>query len=58
MPSIPNYVKFQRGSSAAYQQLTRKDDNTLYFVYEADNQETGKLYLGTQLFLVLVQEIF
>ena len=49
MPSIPNYVKFQRGSIASYQQLTRKDENTLYFVYSNDDQTTGKLYLGSRL---------
>ena len=46
---VPNYVKFQRGSIASYERLTRKDDNTLYFVYTDDDQTTGKLYLGSRL---------
>lgn len=45
----PNYVKFQRGSIESYQRLTHKDDNTLYFIYDTDDQLTGKLYLGTRL---------
>lgn len=45
----PNYVKFQRGSVMSYERLNRKDDNTLYFVYNTDDQLTGKLYLGTRL---------
>lgn len=48
MPN-PNYVKFQRGSIASYERLTKKDDNTLYFVYTDDDQTTGKLYLGSRL---------
>ena len=45
-----NYVKFQRGSQAAYDrlvELNRVDDNTLYFIYAGDND--GKLYLGDRL---------
>lgn len=47
-----NYVKFQRGSQAAYDLLvknSRIDDNTLYFIYPEDNSTVGKLYLGTRL---------
>lgn len=42
------YVKFMRGSVAAYNKLTQKDDDTLYFLSDKDNQE-GYLYLGTKL---------
>ena len=47
--AIPNYVKFQRGSASSYQNLVKKDDNTLYFVYNNDDQTKGSLYLGTRL---------
>lgn len=42
-----NYVKFLRGTPAAYQQAT-KDPDTLYFISE-DNATQGVLYLGTKL---------
>lgn len=42
------YVKFMRGSVAAYNKLTQKDDDTLYFLSDKDTQE-GYLYLGTKL---------
>ena len=44
-----NYVKFMRGTQALYNSLTTKDNDTLYFVYESDNAEKGKLYLGNKL---------
>jgi hypothetical protein len=49
-----NYVKFQRGSQAAYDALLkagRIDDNTLYFIYPSseDTGSVGKLYLGERL---------
>lgn len=47
-----NYVKFQRGSQAAYDKLVtdkRVDDNTLYFIYPEGNSTVGKLYLGSRL---------
>lgn len=43
-----NYVRFQRGTLAAYQALLEKgliDDNTLYFIY-ADDSSAGSLYMG------------
>lgn len=43
-----NYVKFLRGTPAAYEQLTPKDDDTLYFVCER-NADHGVLYLGEKL---------
>ena len=47
--ALPNYVKFQRGTFTAYNRLRRKDDNTLYFVYESPNSLIGSLYLGDKL---------
>ena len=47
-----DYVKFQRGSQAAYDKLlqaNRVNDSTLYFIYSEDNREIGKLYLGARL---------
>jgi hypothetical protein len=49
-----NFVKFQRGSQAAYDLLVKNgriDDNTLYFIYPAsgDTGSVGKLYLGSRL---------
>ena len=46
---LPNYVKFQRGSLTAYNRLSQKDENTLYFVYESPSSSTGSLYLGDKL---------
>ena len=44
------YIKFQRGSLAAYQALTSYDDNTLYFVTpESGEGAVGRLYLGDKL---------
>ena len=47
--ALPNYVKFQRGTLLAYNRLSQKDENTLYFVYESPNAATGSLYLGDKL---------
>lgn len=47
-----NYVRFQRGSIAAYNTLLasdRIDDNTLYFIYADEAANTGQLYMGTRL---------
>ena len=41
------YVKFLRGTPAAYAAITKNDD-TLYFISE-DNAASGKLYLGNKL---------
>lgn len=47
---MPNFVKFQRGSATAYANLQRKDNDTLYFVYDSTNPSAGGLlYLGTVL---------
>lgn len=45
---LANYVKFQRGSKSAYENLgTRADADTLYFISDADSA-TWDLYLGTK----------
>lgn len=43
-----NYVKFLRGTPSAFQKLTNKDANTLYFISETDGKY-GSLYLGDKL---------
>lgn len=47
--ALPNYVKFQRGTLVAYNRLATKDENTLYFIYDANDSTKGTLYLGTRL---------
>lgn len=42
------YVKFIRGTQAAFNALTVKDSNALYFISE-DGASTGSLYLGSKL---------
>lgn len=44
-----NYVKFMRGTQALYNSLVTKDQDTLYFVYNAVSDDHGKLYLGNKL---------
>lgn len=47
-----NFVKFLRGSQAAYDRLSNPDINTLYFIYDENSTEenpSGKLYLGRYL---------
>ena len=46
---MANYVKFQRGSEQAYQNLAIKNQDTLYFVYNGNDATTAKLYLGERL---------
>lgn len=45
---ISNYVKFKRGTPEAFEKLTSKDSDTLYFIYEED-ELSGELYLGSKL---------
>lgn len=47
--ALPSYVKFQRGSLASYNRLSRKDADTLYFIYDENDESKGRLYLGTRL---------
>lgn len=47
-----NYVKFVRGTKTAWETLKLQNqvfDDTLYFIYEAKDSNTGLLYLGTKL---------
>ena len=43
-----DYVKFIRGTQAAFTALPQKDSNTLYFISE-EGATTGQLYLGSKL---------
>ncbi len=43
------YVRFMRGSQDAYNALEKRDDNTLYFVYDPANIKAGALYMGDRL---------
>ena len=43
-----NYVKFLRGTPAAWQSIETKDSDTLYFIAE-DGANRGELYLGNKL---------
>ena len=43
------FVKFSRGLLQTYNNLSRKDPDTLYLVYENENSASGSLYLGTKL---------
>lgn len=43
------YVRFQRGTQAAYDALTNKDENTLYFIYDPTNSGVGALYMGNRI---------
>ena len=43
-----NYVKFLRGTPAAWEGLLEKNSDTLYFICET-NATKGKLYLGEKL---------
>ena len=48
MALLPNnYVKFIRGTTAAFDKLDIKDKDTLYFI--SDNETSGQLYLGSKL---------
>lgn len=47
-----NYVRFQRGTRAAYEALKNignLDDNTLYFIYPDNNNAVGELYMGSRI---------
>ena len=47
--ALPNFVKFQRGSITAYNALLVKDQDTLYFINDANDATKGSLYLGERL---------
>lgn len=47
-----NYVRFQRGTQAAYNNLKsmgRLNEYTLYFIYDPNDQTIGRLYIGSRL---------
>lgn len=47
-----NYVRFQRGTRAAYEALKtsqKLNENTLYFIYPDDNNNVGELYMGSRI---------
>ena len=49
---MANYVRFQRGTQEAYnnlKSLNRLNDSTLYFIYDKDNVSVGSLYMGSRL---------
>jgi hypothetical protein len=48
MATVPNYVRFTRGTPTAYENLQHKDPDTLYFISEND-ADRGILYLGTKI---------
>lgn len=45
---MAGYVKFLRGTQAAFDRVTTKDNDTLYFIYSADDASKGSLYLGNK----------
>ena len=50
--NVPNYVKFMRGTKAAYEALkaaNRVSNDILYFIYESEGSSKGELYLGSKL---------
>lgn len=44
-----DYVKFVRGSKAAFDAFQNKANDTLYFIYETDDTNKGYLYIGSRL---------
>jgi len=50
MPNaLPGYVKFLRGTKIAFDKIITKDNDTLYFIYDSEDQTKGSLYLGDKL---------
>ena len=50
MPNaLPGYVSFLRGTKAAFDKIEIKDIDTLYFIYDSEDQTKGSLYLGNKL---------
>lgn len=50
MPNaLPGYVRFLRGTKAAFDKIFQKDNDTLYFIYDSEDQTKGSLYLGNKL---------
>lgn len=53
---MANYVKFFRGTPEAFEKLTSKNSDTLYFISSTDSSE-GSLYLGDKLIIGGVSSI-
>lgn len=50
MPNVlPGYVRFLRGTKTAFDKIEIKDKDTLYFIYDSEDQTKGSLYLGNKL---------
>lgn len=50
MPNaLTGYVKFLRGTKTAFDKIITKDNDTLYFIYDSEDQTKGSLYLGNKL---------
>lgn len=50
MPNaLSGYVRFLRGTKAAFDKIEIKDIDTLYFIYDSEDQTKGSLYLGNKL---------
>lgn len=43
-----SYVKFLRGTESAFNKLTTKDKDTLYFIYNSEDASKGSLWLGNK----------
>lgn len=43
-----SYVKFLRGTESAFNKLTIKDNDTLYFIYNSEDASKGSLWLGNK----------
>lgn len=43
-----SYVKFLRGTESAFNKLTTKDNDTLYFIYNSEDASKGSLWLGNK----------
>ena len=48
MASCARYVKFLRGTPQAFAALPHKEEDTLYFICEKD-EEVGQLWIGNRL---------
>lgn len=50
MPNtLAGYVKFLRGTKTAFDKIITKDKDTLYFIYDSEDQNKGSLYMGDKL---------
>lgn len=47
-----SYVKFLRGTESAFNKLTIKDNDTLYFIYNSEDANKGSLWLGNKQIII------